>query len=64
MVLETARERIMGLLVAAIVLLLGRAAANQFGAPSVVERGLYLVALGCLLAAILVIVDERGRAEQ
>ena len=59
MVFETPRERMIGLLVAAIVLLLGRAAAYQFGAPGVVERGLYLAALGCLLACIIIIVDER-----
>ena len=59
MVLETPRKRIIGLLVAAIVLLLGRAAAYQFGAPSLVEQALYIAALGCLFACILLIVDER-----
>ena len=59
MVLETPRERIIALLVAALALLLGRAAAYQFGAPAVLERGLYLAAIGCLLASVFVIVNER-----
>lgn len=59
MVLATPRERIIALLVAALALLLGRAAAYQLGAPTVLERGLYLAAIGCLLAAVFVVVDER-----
>lgn len=59
MVLETPRERIIALLVTALVLLLGRAAAYQFGASTRVERALYLLALGCLLASIFIIADER-----
>ena len=59
MVLETSRGRIIAMLVAAIALLLGRAAAYRFGAPAALERGLYLAALGCLFACVLVIVDER-----
>lgn len=59
MVLETSRERVVALLVAALVLLLGRAAAYRVGTDPVIERGLYLVAIGCLLAAVLIVVDER-----
>lgn len=59
MVLETTRERIIALLVVALVFLLGRAGAHQFGVAPRVERALYLVAVGCLLAAVLIIVDER-----
>lgn len=59
MVLETSRERIVALLVAALVLLLGRAGAHQFGTDPRLERALYLVAIACLLAAVLIIVDER-----
>jgi hypothetical protein len=58
-VLETPRERLIALLAAAIVLLLGRAAVATAGAPDVVGRGLYLAALGCLLACVLVILDEQ-----
>jgi len=53
------RQRVVGLVVAAIVLLLGRAAAREFGATPRVERGFYILALGCLLAAVFVIVDEQ-----
>lgn len=59
MVLQTARQRIIALLVAAIASLLGRAAAVQFGVSGRIERGFYILALGCLLAAVFVIVDER-----
>lgn len=59
MALETSRDRIVALVVAAIVLLVGRVAAHQVGASPRVERGFYILALGCLLAAVFVIVDER-----
>ena len=59
MALETTRERVIALLVAAILLLLGRAAAHQVGTVPGVERALYLVAIGCLLAAVLIIVDDQ-----
>jgi hypothetical protein len=58
MVLETTRDRVAALVAAAIVLLVGRVLATRVGAPPAVERGLYLLALGCLFAGILVIVDE------
>ena len=59
MVLETTRERIIGLLAVALLLLLGRAGAHRVGADPLVERALYLVALGCLLGAVLLIVDDQ-----
>lgn len=59
MVLETTRERIIALLVVALVFLLGRAGAHRFGVAPWIERALYYVAVGCLLAAVLIIVDER-----
>lgn len=59
MVLDTVRERIVGLLAVALLFLLGRAGAHQLGADPVVERALYLVAVGCLLAAVLLIVDDQ-----
>jgi hypothetical protein len=59
MVLETPRERVAALVAAAIVLLVGRVVATRVGAPATVERSLYLLAVGCLLAGVLVIADER-----
>jgi ABC-type Fe3+-siderophore transport system permease subunit len=59
MVHETTRERIIALLLAALVLLLGRAGAHRVGTDPRVERVLYLVAIGCLLAAVLIIVDDQ-----
>lgn len=59
MALETPRERVVALVVAAILLLVGRVAAYQVGASPRVERGFYILALGCLLAAVFVLVDEQ-----
>lgn len=57
--LETARERIIVLLVVAIVLLVGRAGLAELGGSPTVSRVLYVLAMGCLVACLLVIADER-----
>lgn len=59
MALETPRERLIALLAAAIVLLLGRAAALIYGAPPPVAQGLYFAALACLVGCVLVVATER-----
>lgn len=51
-------QRLVALLAAAIVLLLLRVGALRVGAPALAERGLYLLAMGCLFACIFVIVDD------
>lgn len=56
----TAREQIIALLVVAIVFLIARVGATQLGAPAVVGRGLYVLAVGCLLGCVVVIaLDNR-----
>lgn len=56
----TARERIIALLIAALVFLLARFGATQLGAPAAVGRGLYVLAVGCLFGCVVVIaLDNR-----
>ncbi|MFW5964818.1 MAG: hypothetical protein ACOCQM_08110 [Natronomonas sp.] len=56
----TARERIIALLVVAIVFLIARVGSIRLGAPAVVGRGLYVLAVGCLLGCVVVIaLDNR-----
>ncbi|WP_178917141.1 hypothetical protein [Natronomonas gomsonensis] len=56
----TARERIIALLSVALVFLLARFGAAQLNAPAVIGRGLYVLAVGCLLGCVVVIaLDNR-----
>lgn len=56
----TAREQIIALLSVALVFLLARFGAVQIEAPAVVARGLYTLAVGCLLGCVVVIaLDNR-----
>jgi|GEM_PF-2938439 hypothetical protein len=56
----TAREQIIALLVVALVFLLARFGATQLSAPAAVGRGLYVLAVGCLLGCVVVIaLDNR-----
>lgn len=54
-VLEQTRKRLIPLLVAAIVLLIARVGAMEFGAPESVQRAFYVLAIGCLVGCLLVI---------
>lgn len=56
--LATTRRRVAALLAAAIALLLGRVLIRHFEVGSEFERGLYLLALGCLLGCILLIAAD------
>jgi hypothetical protein len=55
---ESARRRVVGLLVLAIATLVGRALAGTLGAPAVVSRSLYLFALASLVACVLVVATD------
>jgi type IV secretory pathway protease TraF len=55
---EPARRRIVALLVAAIAALIVRIVALQFGASASVARGLYAVAVVCLIGGVLVLFRE------
>lgn len=52
---ETASRRVAALLVAAIVTLVARVIALQFGASRLLDRGLYGLALAILAACVIVI---------
>ncbi|WP_336133478.1 hypothetical protein [Natronomonas amylolytica] len=57
--LETrTRRQLITLLVAALAALVVRVVAARFGAPTAVDRGLYAVALGCLIGCVLVLLRE------
>lgn len=56
---EQTKNRLVALLVAALLLLLARVAAAALGAPATVERGLYALAIACLAACTVVVLRER-----
>lgn len=56
---DETRNRLVGLLVVATVLLLSRVAAAELGASAAVQRGLYALALLCLVGCVLVVLQER-----
>lgn len=56
---DATRNRLVGLLVVALAALVARVAAGALSAPAVVERGLYLLAIACLAACLVVVVRER-----
>jgi hypothetical protein len=56
----TSRERVIVLLIVAIVALLARFATAQLGGPRFAGRALYVLAVGCLVGCVLAIaVDNR-----
>ena len=56
---ESARRRVLGLLVLAVVALLGRSVAVGLGASEFVGRALYIFALASLTACVLVLAKDR-----
>ena len=56
---ESARRRVLGLLVLAVVALLGRSIAVGLGASEFVGRVLYIFALASLTVCVLVIARDR-----
>ena len=56
---ETQRPRLIALLSAAVVFLITRILVDEAGGPAFLERGLYLLALACLLGCLVVIVRAR-----
>jgi hypothetical protein len=58
--LEPGRRRVLALLGLAVVLLLGRVAADALGAAAVVEQALYGGAVLCLVGCVLVIARDAG----
>lgn len=59
MKLDGSADRLVPLVVLALASLVGRAVAARIDSPPVVDRGLYLLALGCLVACVFVLVDEQ-----
>ena len=55
---DSAERRVIALLVLALTALVGRAVAGWAGAPPIVVRALYLLALGSLVATVLVVSTE------
>ena len=55
---DSAERRVIALLVLALAALVGRAVAGSAGAPPIVGRALYLLALGSLVATVLVVATE------
>ncbi|MEF8914938.1 hypothetical protein [Natronomonas sp.] len=55
---DSARRRIVALLVAAIAVLIVRVVALQFGTSTSVARGLYAVAIVCLIGCVLVLFQD------
>lgn len=56
---EQTKNRLVALLVAALVFLLARVAAAELGATTTVERGLYALAIGCLAVCTVIVLRER-----
>lgn len=56
---DPTRNRLVGLLVVAVVALLARVVAVELGGPLNVERGLYVLALVCLAGCALIVLRER-----
>ena len=55
---DSAKRRVIALLAVALAALVGRAVAGWAGAPPIVARALYLLALGSLVATVLVVATE------
>lgn len=55
---DSAKRRVMALLALAIAALVGRVVAGSAGAPPIVARAFYLLALGSLIATVLVVATE------
>jgi hypothetical protein len=55
---DSAERRVIALLVLALAALVGRVVAGWAGAPPIVARALYLLALGSLVATVLVVATE------
>lgn len=59
MKIETRRTRLVALLSAAVVFLFARILVDEVGAPAILDRALYLLALACLFGCLVVIVQAR-----
>ena len=55
---DSAKRRVIALLALAIAALVGRVVAGSAGAPPLVARALYLLALGSLVTTVLVVATE------
>lgn len=55
----TPREQLVALIGAALVFLVGRIVAVEFGLPRIVEQVLYGLVIVCLAAGVLVAVTQR-----
>lgn len=58
---ERSHRRLVALVSAAIVLLLARVAVDELGLDPVLERGLYALAIVCLVGCVLVVLSEYRR---
>ena len=55
---DSAERRVIALLAVALAALVGRVVAGSAGAPPTVARALYLIAVGSLVATVLVVATE------
>lgn len=55
---DSTRRRVVAFLVLALGALIGRLITSTLGAPATVSRGLYLLGLGSLVAAVLVVATD------
>ena len=59
MVRSTQRSQLIALLSSAVVLLFARILVDEIGGPALLERGLYLLAVACLVGCLVVILRAR-----